>query len=145
MIATIIKEFLDYAGFTDAEVVERNLGDRIKVDIQSQNGRDLIGEKGEALSSLQHVIRRIVVKRLGGAVALDIDINGYKKMRESILSDFAKDMRERVRLCGRAIELDPMPSFDRRIIHLTLANFSDVSTESVGEGRDRFIVVHPRP
>lgn len=78
-------------------------------------------------------------------LVIDVDINNYKRMREDLLKDFAIDIAETVREKKKTIELDPMSSFDRRIIHLALSNFSDVTTESTGEGERRYIVVRPHP
>lgn len=144
-ISNIVKEFLDRMGFTDSDVCVESVQGRMRVDIVSSSARELIGEKGADLACFQHVIRKMSGKKMGVPVLLDIDINSYKKMRESVLSDFAKELRERVCSKGSAIELDPMPAYDRRIIHLTLAGFSDVTTQSVGEGYNRYIVVRPYP
>lgn len=76
---------------------------------------------------------------------VDIDINGYKRMREDVLRDFAIGVAGSVRTKRRAVELDPMPPFDRRIVHIALSTFSDITTESVGEGENRYIVVRPYP
>lgn len=143
-VAYIIKEIVDRMGLEGALISEEVCGERVRVDLKLLYGRDLIGERGETLTSFQHIARRIVARRIPLAPIIDIDVNGYKKMRENVLRDFALDMRERVRLGGKTIELDPMPPFDRRIIHITLANFSDVATESSGEGRNRCVVVRPQ-
>ena len=66
-------------------------------------------------------------------------------MREDVLRDFARDVGSKVRAERKVMELDPMPSFDRRVVHLTLADFSDLTTESMGEGDRRYIVVRPYP
>jgi len=141
--AQIVKELLLRMGFNDAEVTAYDLAGRVKIEIKTTSGREIIGEKGIMLTHFQHIARKIIAKKIGASIILDIDINNYKKMRENILRDFAKEMRDRVRLSGKAVELEPMPSSDRRIVHLTLAEFSDVTTESMGEGWNRYVVVRP--
>ncbi len=141
----ILKNLLDRMGFLDAEIKEQEAGGRVKVDIRVSEARDLIGERGEILSMFQHIVRRIVAKHIYPPPFIDIDINGYKRMRQDVLADFAKDIGSRVRHEKKAVELDPMPAFDRRVIHLTLASFSDLTTESVGEGDARYVVVRPYP
>lgn len=132
-------------GFEGAEIQERNVQDRVKVSVRVQNARELIGAGGETLATLQHLVRRIVAKHVSPAPLVDVDVNDYKQMRENLLQSFARDVGGRVRLEKKAIELRPMSSFDRRIIHTTLAQFPDLTTESVGEGRFRYIVVRPYP
>jgi len=144
-ITYITKELLNRMGFDDADVKEQNVEGRVKIDITLTDARDLIGERGANLAVLQYVLRRIASKQISPTTLLDIDINGYKKMREGALHDFALGVGERVRANNNTVELDPMPSFDRRVIHLALAQFSDLTTESMGEGERRYIVIRPYP
>lgn len=132
-------------GFKDAEIQERDVEGRVKISVRVQSARELIGAKGETLTALQHLVRRIVAKHISPIFTLDIDVNNYKQIRESILQDFAKGIGERVRVEKRAVELKPMPSFDRRVVHTALAQFPDLRTESLGEGEQRYIVVRPFP
>ena len=130
-------------GYIDANVKAEDSMGRIKVDIKLREGRELIGEKGSTLTMFEHVSRRIISRQISPPPKVDIDINNYKQMKEGVLRDFALGVGGRVRAEKRAMELDPMPSFDRRIIHLALANFTDIITESAGEGDGRYIVVKP--
>ena len=141
----ILKNLLDRMGFLDAEIGEQEAGGRVKVDIKVSEARDLIGERGETLSMFQHIARRIAAKHIFPPPLIDIDVNGYKRMREDVLADFARDIGAKVRFEKKAAELDPMPAFDRRVIHLALANFSDLTTESAGVGDARYVVVRPYP
>ena len=132
-------------GFSDAEVQEEEIQGRVKVSISLTQGRDLIGEGGETLGVLQHLIRRIAVRQIFPPPMIDVDVNGYKKMREDVLKEFAVGVGNRVRTGKKSVELKPMPPFDRRVVHLALAEFSDLTTESLGEGEGRYIVVRPYP
>lgn len=142
-ITHIINELLEYMGYKDADVQAREVFGRVSVEIKLPEARELIGEKGSALVIFQHISRRIVSRQVSPLLKIDIDINGYKKIREGVLKDFAVGVGERVRSEQKTVELDPMPSFDRRIIHLALGNFTDITTESIGEGDSRYIVVRP--
>ncbi len=132
-------------GFLDVEAHESEFQGRVRVSATIANARELIGEGGETLALFQHIVRRIVARRILPPPLLDIDINGYKRIREDILRDFAVSIGERVRAEKKSVELKPMPSYDRRVIHLALASSSDLTTESVGEGDERYIVVRPYP
>jgi spoIIIJ-associated protein len=145
MISDIAREFLAHMGFLEVDLSEKNEDSgRIVLSIQTQNGRELIGDKGETLQHLQHLLKRIVTRRLGRPITLDVDVNNFRKIREDMLRDFALSVRGKVITNKKTVELDPMSSFDRRIIHMALADFSDVATESLGEGYARYIVVRPK-
>jgi len=73
-----------------------------------------------------------------------LDINNYRAMQEEKLREFAKKAARHVSLMNKIIELPPMRARDRRIIHLEIALRSDVFTESVGEGKDRHIIIKPQ-
>ena len=132
-------------GFLDVEAHESEFQGRVRVSATIANARELIGEGGETLALFQHIVRRIAARHILPAPLIDIDINGYKRIREDILRDFAVSIGERVRAEKKSVELKPMPSYDRRVIHLALASSSDLTTESVGEGNERYIVVRPYP
>jgi len=144
-IVNIINDLLNHLGYPDADIkAEENMG-RVRVDIKLPEARELIGEKGATLAMFQHISRRIIAKQVSLPPIIDIDVNNYKQIREGVLRGFAQEIGERVRTGKRPVELDPMPSFDRRIIHLALAGLADITTESMGEGQDRYIVVRPYP
>lgn len=144
-VSPIVIKLLSYLGYENPEINEREIDNRVIIDIKVQNAIDLVGEKGATLFVFQHIVRRIAAKQISPTAVVDIDINGYKKMRENILRDFALSVAEQVRTHNKIIELEPMPSIDRRVIHLTIASFSDLTTESFGEGDTRYVVVKPNP
>lgn len=139
----ITSELLRRMEFDGAKVQESLTEGRIKIDIVLPLARDLIGENGTILAMFQYMVRKIATKRIALLPQVDVDVNGYKKMRESVLSEFANEIAERVRAEKKPVELKPMPSFDRRIIHVALAKNSYVNSESIGEGDQRYIVVRP--
>lgn len=145
IIKHIVQDLINHMGFDKVDIEEKEIEGRVKIDISLPDAHRLIGEKGDTLVMFQHLCRRIVSRQVSPPPMLDIDINRYKYMREGVLRDFAIDVAGRVRLNKKAMELEPMPSFDRRVIHLALANFSDLTTESIGEGGSRYIVIRPYP
>jgi len=72
-----------------------------------------------------------------------VDVGGYRKEKDDKLEQMALEKADNARILGEPIELPPMKPSDRRIIHLALMKFKDISTESVGEGMDRHIVITP--
>ena len=83
------------------------------------------------------------VRELGAWNHLTVNINDYRQKREQNLIDMAKDAASRANATGEEVIMPPMESFDRRIIHMALSADSSVRTESVGEGRDRRLIIYP--
>jgi spoIIIJ-associated protein len=104
----------------------------------------LIGRRGQTLAALQYITKLIVVRRLKVWLPLTIDVGGYKKHRRDSLEKLALYLAEQVKSRRRAMPMEPMPADERRIIHLTLADHPDVTTQSIGEGESRKVVILPR-
>lgn len=116
----------------------------IVVNITGDDLGILIGRRGQTLASLQYIVRLILSYRLKKRVPVVIDVEGYKQRRYRALEDFARQMAEQVKGRGKPFTFEPMSAFERRIIHMALANRPDVTTESVGEGEERKVVISPR-
>ena len=101
----------------------------------------LIGRHGQTLASLQYIVRIMVGQQTKTWSPVVIDVEGYKRRRYQALETFARNMAEQVKARGASFTCEPMPAYERRIIHLTLANHPDVVTESYGQGEARRIVI----
>jgi spoIIIJ-associated protein len=112
-------------------------------DIEGEDSGLLIGRRGETLQSLQDLVNLIVTHQLGRSAYVQIDIEGYKERRRDTLAGVAERTAERVVDTGEPAELEPMPAYERRWVHMALANNTDVRTESSGEGSERFVVIYP--
>ena len=104
----------------------------------------LIGRHGQALTSLQYILRLIVAERLKTWVTLNIDVAGYKKRRYESLKNLALRLADQVRASRRSINLEPMPADERRVIHVALSSHPDVVTQSTGVGDERKVVISLR-
>ncbi|MCX6010745.1 MAG: protein jag [Chloroflexi bacterium] len=116
----------------------------ITLDVTGDDLGILIGRRGQTLSSLQYVVRLILAHQTQARVPIVIDVEGYKQRRYEALQALAQRMAEQVKARGRPFTLEPMLAYERRIIHLALADDPDVTTESVGEGETRKVVIMPR-
>ena len=112
-------------------------------DIEGEDSGLLIGRRGETLQSLQYLVNLIVTHQLGRSAYVQIDIEGYKERRRETLAGVAQRTAERVADSGESAELEPMPAYERRWVHMSLANSTLVRTESSGEGSERFVVIYP--
>ncbi len=113
-------------------------------DIQGDDLGILIGRRGETLACLQYMVRLIMAHRMKAWQPILIDVDGYKQRRFEALRSLALRMAEQVKVKKVPFTLKPMPAYERRIIHLTLADHPDVVTQSVGEGEARKVVILPK-
>lgn len=104
----------------------------------------MIGKRGEMLRSLQFLLNTIVQRSSGRWPQIVVDVGNYRQRRQESLQSLARRVSEQVRATGRPVALDPMQSYDRRIIHMALREDATVYTESTGEGENRRITVYPQ-
>jgi spoIIIJ-associated protein len=123
---------------------ERDDRKNIHVDIRGKDLSVLIGRRSETLSAFQYIASLIVGKETQQFVQLVVDVEGYRDRREKQLIQMAKRMAEQVAKTGRRQTLEPMPSSERRIIHIALRDHPDVKTESTGEEPYRKVVIMPK-
>lgn len=112
--------------------------------IKTKESKLLIGKDGETLKALNYLFRKIIESKNPENIQflnVLIDINDYQKNRIENIKTIAHMMAERARYFKSSVEIDPMSSFDRRIIHTFLENKSDIKTESTGTGLNRRVVI----
>jgi len=110
-------------------------------DIAGEDLGILIGRRGQTVAALQYIVRLILSQQTKSQVPIVIDVDGYKRRRYEALRNLALRMAEQVKTRKVPFTLEPMPAYERRIIHLALANHPDVTTQSIGEGETRKVVI----
>jgi spoIIIJ-associated protein len=125
-------------------LTERDGRRNINVDIRGSDLSILIGRRSETLSAFQYIASLIVGKEEQQFVQLTVDVEGYRDRREKQLVQMAKRMADQVSKSGRRQTLEPMPSAERRIIHIALRDHPDVKTESTGEEPYRKVMILPK-
>jgi spoIIIJ-associated protein len=123
---------------------ERDGRRNIQVDIRGSDLSVLIGRRTETLSAFQYIASLIVGKEEQQFVQLTVDVEGYRDRREKQLVQMAKRMADQVTKSGRRQTLEPMPSAERRIIHIALRDHPAVKTESTGEEPYRKVMILPK-
>ena len=123
---------------------EKEAVDSVVVNIEGDDLGILIGRRGQTLSCLQYIVRLIVGHQMKDWVPIIIDVEGYKQRRYQALQDFARQMAEQVKTRETPFTLESMSAYERRIIHLALADHPDVITESIGQGEARRVVILPK-
>jgi spoIIIJ-associated protein len=127
------------------EVGEGDEGQQPMVfDISGDELGILIGRRGQTLAALQYILRLMLSERLSTQVPLVIDVNGYKKRRYDSLRTLARHIAEQVTVSQRPFSLEPMPAYERRIVHMALSDHPSVTTQSVGFGEARKVTVLPK-
>ncbi len=116
----------------------------ILVDVRGEDLSALIGRHAETLNAFQYVASLIVGKETQQWVQLIIDVEGYRARREKQIRQLALRMAEQVIKTGRKTTMEPMPSSERRVIHLELRGHPAVTTVSVGEEPYRKVVILPK-
>ncbi len=114
------------------------------LDLSGQDSGLLQAEGGELLQALQHIVTQAFGRKLEEGQRLVCDVEGFRATREAELRKMALHAADRVRSSGAPFVFGEMNANERRIIHLTLAECDDLSTESVGEGQARRVRVGPR-
>lgn len=144
-IKKVTKEFFEKTTF-DVEVnVGRPNDNTIPIKVKTEQPRVLIGEKGKVLAHIQRLLKAMLRSSIPKNFYINLDINGYKEKKTQYLKELANSMADEVALMREEKRLPPMPAYERRIIHLELAERSHVTTESVGREPNRRIVIKPYP
>lgn len=103
----------------------------------------LIGRHGQTLEAIQELTRMVVGRRLDQRVRVIVDVEDYRKRREARIEEHARELAERVREIGREEELEPMNSYERKLVHDAVADVDGVETESRGVDPERYVVILP--
>jgi spoIIIJ-associated protein len=120
---------------------EEGTASSIGFNIEGEDLGILIGRRGQTLASLQQVVRLIVAHRTESKIPIVIDVEGYKQRRCEGLQALARRLAEQVKIRRMPFTMEPMSAFERRVIHMALADHPDVTTESTGMGEARKVVI----
>lgn len=116
----------------------------VAIQLTTEEPGLLIGYHGETLAAIQLIISMTGFKKLGERTWILVNVGDYREKRKEVLERMAHSVAQKVKFSSQAQALPPMPSSERRIIHLALADNPEVETASEGEGKDRYVVVKPK-
>lgn len=138
-----IKEFFDLLGIEETfEVTEGE--ESIDVLVNSDDPGMIIGHHGDTLDSLQLILSLILSKESGEYKRVSLEVGDYKRNRSDYLRNLAEQTKQRALAEDREIFLPSLKPWERREVHMYLAEDEEVMSESVGEGKERTLVVKPR-
>ena len=135
------REFLEKLGVEGEIKVESGQEGEVFVSATLREPQLFIGERGQTMFEIAHILKALVRRKLGEPFRLAFDINDYQKNKEQYLRELARTTADEVALFKKDKELPAMTPGERRIVHLELAERQDVVSESVGEGPERRVVI----
>lgn len=135
----------DLMGSPDPGIAIAEDVDCLKIKMEGEHMGNMIGHRGETLEALQ-LLTGLVVNHHNGTtedeyIRIKLDIGGYRKKREETLTHLAHKLASKARRTGKNVQLEPMNSYERRIIHTALSDESDIATHSHGTGANRRVVI----
>ncbi len=128
----------------DAEIAFEKKSDEILFYIKGGNVAILIGKRGQTLEAMQYLVEKIVNKHSEQRIRIQIDIEGYLKKRQNNLKGLAERLAEKAKRSGKPITIGQMNAHDRRIVHIALRDDNGVTTQSVGDGFLKKLLIFPR-
>ena len=128
------KELLDtilgYLGFVAEIDEQRSEGGNLTLQIYTEETARIVGRDGETLEAIQFLLNRLIQAKARDAQKVIVDCEHYRSMREDKIVHRVRELAERVRVSGRSLQLEPMNSYERRIVHNAFKDDPDVATWS---------------
>ena len=138
----LLEEVVDGLGL-DAEIEVDEQDGVLSGRLEGEDVGLFIGRHGQTIDAVQHLAQRIIFPEGPSAVRVVIDANGYRERRAEALRAAADDAAEKALSSGQPVDLDPLPPFERRLVHEYLRERGGVETHSEGNEPERYLVVTP--
>jgi spoIIIJ-associated protein len=139
-ITEFVQQAVDAMGLTLKATVEHTAA-ATRINLEGEDGGILIRRSGEGLQALQHIVATAFRKQLGDDNRIVIDCNGYRRDKDAELRQMALYMAEKARTSGVAQEMGPLNPYERRIVHLAIAEDPRVSSESIGDAFMKTVII----
>lgn len=139
----LVQEFFQKTTFVvDIDIPVSN-DDTLSIMVKTEEPKMLIGQSGQTLAEIQYLLKAILRRHISNPFYINFDINNYKEKKTTYLKETARSLADEVVLTKKEKMLDPMPAYERRIVHLELAEREGILVQSVGEDSERRIVIKP--
>jgi spoIIIJ-associated protein len=142
-IVDFLKRFTGAAGIETAIEVEET-ADGPRLNLAGEEAELLVRHRGEPLKALQHVVDTAFGRHIDGEKRVFVDALGYRKGKDTELRQMAKFLAEKARQSGTDQQLGPLNPYERRIVHLAVAEVPGVTTESVGDAFSKTVLISLR-
>jgi len=141
-IVEFVKKVTSAMGLT-GDVSASQTPDGLRVDINGDGTEALLYSRGEALRALQTIVNTAFRKQLGDAKVL-VDCQGWRRDKDTELRQMARLLAEKALATGTPQELGPLNSYERRVVHLAVAQIEGVTSESIGDAAVKTVIISPR-
>ena len=125
----------------DLKAEAEAMPDGLRINLTGDDGALLIRRQGEALAALQHIVAAVFRQDVDERRRLVVDCQGYRKSKDAELRQMAKFLAEKARDTGLAQEIGPLNPYERRIVHLAVAEIDRVSSESIGDAFEKTVII----
>jgi spoIIIJ-associated protein len=115
--------------------------DGTRINLEGEDGGVLIRRGGEGLQALQHIVATAFRKQLGDDHRIVIDCMGFRRDKDAELRQMAKFMADKARTSGAPQEMGPLNPYERRIVHMAVAEHDDVTSESIGDAHMKTVII----
>jgi spoIIIJ-associated protein len=140
-IADFVQNVVSAMGLTLTPTIEETPDEGTRINLEGEDGGILVRRGGEALQALQHVVATAFRRQLGDDNRIVIDCNGFRRDKDAELRQMAKYMAEKARSTGAPQEMGPLNPYERRIVHLAIAEDSNVTSESIGDAFMKTVII----
>jgi spoIIIJ-associated protein len=139
-IAKFVQDVVDAMGVVLTTNVEET-ADGTRINLEGEDGGVFVRRGGEGLQALQHLVATAFRKQLGDDNRIIIDCNGFRKDKDAELRQMARFVAEKARSSGTPQEMGPLNPYERRIVHLAIAEDPTVSSESIGDAFLKTVII----
>ena len=139
-IAKFVQDVVNAMGVALTVSVEET-SEGTRINLEGEDGGVLVRRGGEGLQALQHIVATAFRKQLGDDNRIVIDCNGFRKDKDAELRQMARFVAEKARSSGMAQEMGPLNPYERRIVHLAIAEDPTVTSESIGDAFLKTVII----
>jgi spoIIIJ-associated protein len=143
-ISEFVQDVVNAMGLALTTSIEES-AEATRINLQGEDGGMLIRRGGEGLQALQHIVATTFRKQLGDDHRVVIDCMGFRKEKDAELRQMAKFMAERARASGTPQEMGPLNPYERRIVHMAIAEDTDATSESIGDAFMKTVIISTKP
>ena len=140
-IKNIIIQILNHINVKADVYVEQESDELYLVNIDGEDLNFLIGYHGKSLDAIQYIVNLMILNKLDEKCYISLDINNYKEKRKEKIKEITRTYIDKVRFFSEDIHMPPMSGWERKQVHVIVAEYPDIKEESIGEGNQRHIVL----
>ena len=139
-IADFVQNVVNAMG-TELTVSTEDSPEGTRINLEGEDGGVLIRRGGEGLQALQHVVATAFRRQLGDDNRVVVDCNGFRKDKDAEIKQMARFMAEKARSSGMPQEMGPLNPYERRIVHMAIAEYPDAASESIGDAFMKTVII----